>query len=134
MSKQYYICDIIGDGIEPETAFRPAIADEGVNWVGSIPTDSNGQPLFDWVLVLVATQNHARLTPLSGIDPLPDFFLDGKVDAIQTAALTALGNVFQRRGIDISLAGSKGCSEVLDEVGKKQSASFNVRKMNIDDI
>ena len=84
MSKRYYISPLIGTGNEFDP-FRPKVADYGVSWVGSIPNNpETGQPLFNYCLVLVNTQNHGQLIADSAIDSLPDFPLDGKVSSIHT--------------------------------------------------
>jgi|SRR5687768_844253 len=138
MAKRYYICDIIGDGSDgmmtPTTGpFRPAIADLGVAWVGTIPSDpSTGRPLFNWTLVLVNTENHARLMGINGIDSLPDFPLDGKVSAINNVTKTNMINMLNRRGLSTDfVTGSDGYRDIIRELGKKLSAAFDENNFDI---
>lgn len=131
MAKRYYLCDIIGTGDETDP-YRPAVADEGVSWVGDIPVDANtGQPLSTWALVLVATNNHAKLRNKPRIDALPDFPLDGRMNAINTAASAALTAALQKRGISIQWGGTDGYRSIVQAIGKKNAESFNIDNFDV---
>ncbi len=131
MSKRYYICDVIGDGTDGNE-YRPSVADiQGVNWVGSIPGDAQGRPLFPWALVLVATNNHAQLRDVAGIDPLPDFPLDGRMNAVNNAAGNAMSAALSRRGVSVSWGGTDGYRDVVRAIGRRLDAAFDENKFDV---
>lgn len=130
MSKRYYVCDIIGDGIEEP--FRPKVDDFGVNWVGQIKSDANGLPEIPWAIVLVATNNHAQLQNVPGITPLPDFPLDGKVSAMHVPTKNSMVAALQARGIDTSFVGSAdGYRDTIRGLGLLLSSNFDENKFDI---
>ncbi|MBK5203859.1 MAG: hypothetical protein JJD98_00170 [Polaromonas sp.] len=130
--KQYYLCDIIGDGSE-ENAYRPAVSDHSVSWVGSIPSDPvTGHPISTWALVLVATNNHAKLRNKPGIDALPDFPMDGKVSAINTATKNAMNLVLERRSIPTGLFGNAdGYRDVIRGIGRQIDPAFDENNFDV---
>jgi hypothetical protein len=131
MSKRYYLCDVIGDGTE-YNPFRPAVADANVSWVGDIPVDlQTGQPLYAWALVLVATDKHQSLRSDSRINALPDFPLDGRMNAINNAAAAGLTTALQKRGISVNWGGTAGYRDVLQEVGRRNNANFNIDNFDV---
>ncbi|SOD42355.1 hypothetical protein [Nitrosovibrio sp. Nv4] len=138
MAKKYYICDIIGDGQDvpptPTTGpFRPVIADLGVSWVGSIPSDPvTGHPLHTWTLVLVNTDNHAKVIDAKGVDALPDFPLDGKVNAINNVTKSRMNEALVRRGINTDfVSGSDGYRDVIRGIGQKLEAAFDENNFDV---
>ncbi len=138
MAKRYYICDIIGDGTDsmptPTTGpYRPSIADLGVSWVGSIPSDpETGSPLHSWTLVLVNTDNHTRVLSAKGVDALPDFPLDGKINAINNVTRNAMLGKLGARGIDTSFIGNAdGYREVIRGIGKKLDVAFDENNFDV---
>lgn len=132
MSKRYYISPIIGTGSE-EDPFRPKVADYGVSWAGSIPSNPNtGHPTSPWALVIVNAKNHAALLADGTIDALPDFPLDGKVSSVHTATKNAMINKMQARGIDTSfIAGTDGYREVIRGVGKILDPQFDENNFDV---
>lgn len=129
--KRYYVCDIIGDGTD-ENPFRPAVADFPVSWVGSIQTGDDGRPVHSDALVIVSTDDHARLRNAAGITPLPDFPLDGKVSAIQNGTKNAMIAALAARGFDTSAIGaSDGYRDAIIEIGRQRDPSFNVDKFDV---
>jgi hypothetical protein len=139
--KRYYLCDIYGDGnIDGENTpttgpYRPAVADLGVAWVGSIPTGQDGRPLHDWALVLVASNDHAKLRGAKGIDPLPDFPMDGKVSAINQETKVAMKSAMTKRGLPASaiVDGKDGYREVVRTIGQALEPAFDENKFDIAD-
>lgn len=127
MAKRYYLCDIVGDGQSPDTAFRPAVADLGVPWVGSIPTDEAGRPLHTWCLVMVAASDHKAVRALPGVDPLPDFPLDGKVAGINQATKALMKAAVNRRGLnaDALVDAKDGYREVIRGLGRALDPAFS---------
>lgn len=138
MAKRYYLCNIIGDGTDSMPtattgAFRPSIADLGVSWVGTIPSDPiTGRPLYSWALVLVNTDNHARVIETPGVDALPDFPLDGKVNAINNVTRTKMDAALNRRGINPAfVSNSDGYRDVIRGIGKTLEASFDENNFDV---
>lgn len=132
MSKRYYISNLVGTGDETDP-FRPKIADYGVSWAGSIPSDPiTGRPLHPDCMVIVATPNHGRLMADAAIDAMPDFPLDGKLSAITNTTKTAMFNALTRRGFDTSgLTNTDGYKEVLQKIGLQRSPVFNIDNFDV---
>lgn len=143
--KRYYICDILGDGSDtdptPTTGpFRPAVADLGVNWVGAIPTHpeghpDHGKPVHTWTLVMVAGKDHAKLRDVPGVDPLPDFPMDGRVSAINQATRTEMEQAITRRGIASSVVtGKDGYRDIVRAIGQTLEPTFDENNFDISDV
>lgn len=132
MSKRYYLADIIGDGSE-YNPYRPAVADHGVAWVGVIESDPDtGAPIHADTIVLVETDNHARLRADARIDALPDFALDGKMTAINTAARNGMLTALTKRGfITASINNSDGYRDALQAIGWQRSSGFSVDAFDV---
>ena len=131
MAKRYYLTDIIGDGTE-ENPFRPAVADLGVSWVGSIPTGDDGRPLKSWALVMVAAQNHALVRTKPGVDALPDFPLDGKLNSINQSARQGLDQALTKRGLSPTIYnGADGYRDVIRAVGRANDPAFDENNFDV---
>lgn len=130
--KRYYLSPIIGTGAEDDP-FRPKIADYGVRWVGSIPSDpTTGRPLFTFALALVAAANHASILADQAIDALPDFPLDGKVSAINTGTKNRMVAALQARGIYTAFIGnSDGYRDVIRGIGKALDPDFDENHFDV---
>lgn len=135
MSKQYYLCDILPPDATDDS-YRPAVAALGVSWTGIIPTGADGRPLHTWALVIVASRDHARVRAAQGVDPMPDFPLDGKVSAVNAGTTTAMKAALTRRGLAASsiVDGKDGYREVIRAVGKSLDAGFDENKFDIADV
>jgi hypothetical protein len=139
--KRYYICDIIGDGIEPETAFRAAIADilkpgtqdKAFNITTIISTDPvTGHPLLPWCLVIASGQDHSLAIGKPKIDDLPDFPLDAKIGALQTATKNRMKANINARGLDASFVdNADGFRDVIREIGRKHFHDFNENAFDV---
>jgi len=132
MAKRYYLCDIIGDGSEYDS-FRPAVADLGVSWVGSIPTGEDGKPLNTWALVMVATQDHAAVRGTPGVDSLPDFPMDGRVSAINGTTKGLMKAAMTRRGLNANalVDGTDGYRDVIRGIGRSIDLTFDENKFDV---
>ena len=62
-----YLCRIIGDGVTPETAFRPAVADYVENW-GATDCRSDSGTTDGWMIV--KTDDALPVILPSNIEPL----------------------------------------------------------------
>lgn len=131
MVKRYYVSNIIGNGTD-EDPFRPKVADYGVSWVGSIPTDANGIPVYADCLTVVNAEDHSALRKDAAIDAMPDFPLDGKVSAIQTSTKNAMMTALAVRGFDTSnLGNADGYRDVIQAIGQQRDPLFNVDKFDV---
>lgn len=131
MSKRYYLCDIIGTGSDLDP-YRPAVADHRVGWVAVIESGPDGKPLHANTIALVETENHALLRADKRIDPLPDFALDGKLTAINTAARNGMMTALERRGFVASgINNADGYRDALQNIGRQRSAVFNIDKFDV---
>lgn len=132
MSKRYYLCDIIGDGSE-YNPYRPAVADHGVAWVGVIESNpETGAPIHSDTIVLVETDNHAKLRADNRIDALPGFVLDGKMTAINSTARTAMNAALSRRKFSTSsINNADGYREALQQIGRQRSPQFNIDAFDV---
>lgn len=129
--KRYYLSPIVGTGDETDP-YRPKVADYGVNWVGVIPSLPTGQPAFSWALVLVEAVNHGKILADAAIDALPDFPLDGKVSAIQTATKNRMLEAMTARGINTSFVGSAdGYRDVVRGIGRALEATFDENHFDV---
>ena len=125
MAKRYYICDILGDG-SSDNPYRPAVADMGVNHVAAFPPN-NASGGYDRMtcLVLVNAANLARLNADPRTRPMPEFPLDGKLNAIQTPAVSAMESMLAERGFTKTWANSDGYRSVIRSVGKQLDDNFH---------
>ena len=131
--KRYYLCDIIGDGGE-DNPYRPAVADHGVNYAPVYPSQDpvTGQYARPHCLVLVAAPSHTALRGDARIDPLPDFPLDGKVQAIETASRQRAEQALARRGFQSShFALKDGYREVVRSVGRELQPGFSEDNLDV---
>lgn len=131
MAKRYYLCDIVGDGSE-DNPFRPAVADYNVSYVMACDSDATGRPIHADAMVLVNAEDHAQLRGKPGIDPMPDFALDGKMSAINNVVRTQMINALRRRGIDDSgIGNTDGYREALAQIGMQRAAAFNIDSFDV---
>jgi hypothetical protein len=127
MSKQYYICEIIGDGSD-FNPYRPAVADSNVSWTASIPSDpTTGVPLYENCLAIVGTSNHGVLNNNSKIDALPDFPMIGKLSAMQGKAKADMDTMLTKRGFSTAnVQASDGYKDLLQAIGKQRDTAFDI--------
>lgn len=137
--KRYYLCDVIGDGdpdveLTPTTGpFRPAVADYGVTWAGTIPSDPvTGHPVHSWALVVVESKDHSEIRKDARIDALPDFPMDGKVSAINAATRSQALAALSRRGIATGVfSNADGYRDVIRGIGRQLHAEFDENKLDV---
>lgn len=134
MSKRLYICDVLHN--EDQSEYWPAVDAVTPNWSAIMPTGPDGRPLFTWALVIVASKDHAELRNKPSIDPLPDFPLDGKVNAINAATKGLMKAALVRRGLnaDAIVDGKDGYREVVRGIGRALDAAFDENKFDITDV
>jgi hypothetical protein len=132
MAKRYYLADIIGDG-SIDNPYRPAGVD-GLNHVAVFPPQDPNTGVYSrpHCLVLVNTPNHATLRGRQGVDPLPDFPLDGKVQAVETAARQSAESALNRRGFASGQFTLKdGYREVIRSIGKELDSNFDENNFDV---
>jgi len=132
--KRYYVCDIIGDGQSPETAYRPAIADivdpqthlRAFEISVESKVNPDGTPALPWCLVIAAGQNHALADGVQGIDGLPDYPLDVRLSAMHTPTKLAAFARLSARGVDTtSLSNADGYRDVVRTLGRLHNSIFD---------
>lgn len=119
--KRYYLCDVITRS-DPDlgTVREPAVAAYPVNWSAVI---SDGK---DFALVIVAAKNHAPLLADSRIKALPDFPLDAKVQAMQSATKSAFRALLSSRGAPTAvLDNADGYRDAIRGVGRVLDGAFD---------
>lgn len=134
--KRYYLCDIIGDGTFGNF-YRPKLADIGVDArVTEMQTDpATGVPTKPWCLVLVADRNHGKLQNVPGVDPLPDYPMDGKVSAINAVARQAMLNRLAARSINGNVVQTAdGYREVIRGIGRELNPLFDENNFDVADV
>lgn len=143
--KRYAVCKIIGDGLTPETAFRPAISDVTdpqtgfaayniTSIIGNYPAGhpQAGQPTHDWCLVLASGDDFKLVEGNADIDLLPEVDLDVKVSAMHVPTKVEMGEKLVARGIDTSFVGNAdGFREVIRQLGELQDATFDEKKFDV---
>lgn len=131
MAKRYYLADIIGDG-SIDNPYRPAGVD-GLNHVSVFPPQNpDGTYSGTSCLVLVNTPNHAQLRGRKDVDPLPDFPLDGKVQAVETSARSQAAAALTKRGFQNDHFTLKdGYREVIRSVGKELDSNFDENNFDV---
>lgn len=138
--KRYAICTVIGDGLTPETAFRPAIQDITDPQTGNaaysiasvIATAPNGQPALPWCLCVIAGRRMDLAQAHADIDLLPDVPLDIKVQAIQAGTKAAMKARMQARGIDTATVdNADGFRDVVRALGQLHAPDFNENAFDV---
>lgn len=123
MSKRYYLCDVVGDGT-PENPFRSCASDYTVAVASAIKDGV--------AFSAVTTENHGQLIADNRINALPDFPLDGKINAMQGAAKTQMQTDVAARGLDISaISSADGYRDVIRAIGLQLSPHFNENNFGI---
>ena len=139
--RRYYIADILGDGTE-ENPYRTAVSGiPDTNVAAEITTHplghpQQGHPVFTSCLAFVAAKDHAEIRALPGVDPLPDFPLDGKVSAINAATKGLMKAALTRRGLDAdSIVDAKdGYREVIRGIGQHFNPQFSEDRFHVVDV
>lgn len=135
---RFCVCKVIGDGLSPETAFRPAIDDvidpvtgfRAFNTSVTLAVDpKTGQPLNDWCLVHAAG-NFKLVADNADIDLLPDVALDVKVSEMPTKL--EMGSKLQAREIDTAfISNADGFRDVIRDLGKLHDANFDEKNFDV---
>lgn len=142
--KSYFVCKIIGDGLSPETAFRPAIQDvldpatgfRAFNTSSVIAIDEFGQPVLEWCLVIASGKDHSLVEGNDDIDALP---LNAELASIKVSSLDTVSKVdmaqkLQSRGIDTSfISNADGIRSIVETLGKLHEPSFNFKAFDVEE-
>lgn len=133
MAKRYYLCDLIGDGQSPETAYRAVVQDYGVNHVAEFPPqNADGTYSRMQCLVLVNAANHLPLLNDSRIDPAPDVSLDVKVAAVHRQTMQKFEDRAKARGYDTGVfSTADGFRDVIRGLGRQLSPNFHEENFDV---
>lgn len=132
---RYYLCDVIGDGQTPETAYRPALQDvvgargRAFEFTCEIALDERGQPVRPWCVV-VAEGDAALVRDVPGVVPLPDRTLDTRlVDTGQAAAIRAK---LAEKGVAVTAAkDGDTLRALLEDLGRQHDAAFTIERLKV---
>lgn len=114
MSKEIYLCKILGDGQSPTTAYRVALTDvhDPADPNGPHPfriqsvigNDPNtGAPLYPWALCIAESNRHSLTRNNADIDAMPQPAL--RAVALSSISLSVRAQMFSAivgRGLDLS--------------------------------
>jgi hypothetical protein len=132
MSKRLYLSPVLPPDANDDS-HRTVIDDLS----GSIPLRSvnvmgDGAT---WALVRVATKDHRPLLTDPRLDVLPDFPMDARMNAMQTAARNRMEQALSRRGIDVGLvAGADGFRDLVRALGRKHDPQFHEDAFDVQDV
>ena len=138
--KRYYVCKIIGDGLSPDSAFRPAISDIIDPKTGTLafvhsavmPPIVNGAPEVPWCLVIAGGQDHKLAESHQDITKIPDFSLDIRLSAMQTATKMSMFNALTDRGIDVSdISNAEAMRDLIRSLGRKIDPDFSENRFDV---
>lgn len=135
MAKRYYLCDLIGDG-SINNPYRPAVANLGVNYVAEFPPQDpqTGQYLGATCLVLVSTNDHARVKQLNTVDELPDVSLDVEWNAVDRSRRNQAEAALARRGLQRpSVSPGNGTRVFIRGIGRMLNPNFNEDNFDVSD-
>lgn len=126
MAKRYYICDAVdlpdGAGRAPACAEYP-----GVSYAAQY--DNKGGS--NRVLVLVETRDHTPLLKDPRCRELPEFPLDGKLNALRTGAQVAMNNMLRGLGFSQTWESLDGMRDVVRSVGKQLDDNFDENRFDV---
>lgn len=125
MSKRYYVCDVLGDGTE-DNAWRTAVSEHGVNHSATFEERAGGR-----ALVVVNAVDHTPLLDDPRIDPLPEFPLDAKLNAMRQDTLNRMNGRLMARGFATGWANSDGFREVVRGIGLQINPNFHENNFDV---
>lgn len=132
--KRYAVCKIIGDGLTPETAYRPAVADildpqtgmRAFNVAQVMASNPDGTPKRPWALVVIAGPRMDLIANNQDVDLLPDVPLDLKIGSMQSVTKLKMAQALTARGIDMSGLGNiDGVRDLVRMIGQLHEQTFN---------
>lgn len=141
--RRYMICPIIGDGTPGPPGvgnpFRALVSDvDGVNVAALIPTDENGQPIYDFAFCLVSALNWTPVQQLTNSYLFPDFALDSQMSGMESEARTGLEQSVeaydldgQGLHIDAGHNSTDSYRHLLDVIGKQFEPVFSINNFNV---
>ena len=130
--KRYYVCDVIEEQTEEGRRYYPAVEDHGVNYVADIKVNpTTGLLESPWCLVMVSGNNHERIIADPRCVPMPDFPLDGKVNAMHNATKSQMETRLAARGILLNLAAADGYRDVIRGLGRLLNPRFDENNFDI---
>lgn len=128
MAKRYYLCELDITVDEDGTIYRdPCILKYGGDCAAVGPMD----PQINYTLVLFEAKNHGQVVSDPRIRPLPEFPLDGRVNALSTAAQNALNNALSRFQVPISVSQADGYRQVVRNIGRYLDPTFDENNFDL---
>lgn len=132
---RYYICDIVGDGRTPETAYRPALQDvvgardRAFDFTCEIASDERGRPVHPWCVV-IAEGDAALVRDVPGVVTLPDRTLDTRL--VDTGEAAALRAKFAEMGVTVEASKDTDTLRALvEDLGRQHDATFTIERLKV---
>lgn len=117
MPKRLYLSKVIGDGLTPETAFRPACADLPGRWDAELPLGPDHRPRHGQCLAVVHADDQREHLKHADLYVLPDMDPDGPIASVSLAQRVALRNRLVAAGLDgDAMTGKATLAEALGAV------------------
>lgn len=126
MAKRYYVSKVEvfegGDGREVGVAARHY----GIVTAQNIQLDALGNPVSDWALCILESDNHTQAAQDPGCIALPQFALDSKVSSMHAATKAAMVNQLKAFGIITDFIGNAdGFRDVIRTLGVQHNPAFD---------
>ncbi len=132
--KRYCLAAILPPD-ETDDAYRTVIDDLAKsNPIRSVQVMPGDPETGTWALVLVAGRNLGFLNGQPGVDLLPDFPKDGRLNAMHGPTKMGMERALSRRGITVDTTSSRGYREVLRDVGRKHNPQFDEDAFDVLDV
>ena len=133
MAKRYLLDTIVGTGTR-EDPYRASVRGlPGINTVMIIPTGPDGRPVRDVCFVRVGGMDLSGAVNKIGVDPLPDFPLDAKLQAMATVTKTMLRSRLTARGFDGAglTENNDGFRDLVRGVGQSLEPEFDEERFDV---
>lgn len=126
LSRRYYLCPIISSVEGGQKINRCEINkySDICNYVCEIPTFPNGDPIFNWTIVCVETNNHAPLLNDNQIISLPEN-LD--FDSVISLSST-IEQYLTSRGVNLPQISERTIRRIVQSIGDRLHGNFKFDK------
>ena len=138
--KRFVIAPIIGDG-SANDGYRASVADlSNVNVHAQIPTDTQGDPLYNFALTNCGSNGLSPFNSLPNLYVFPDYPLDGQLGAMESVTRAAMiqsieAYDFDGNGFNLDATtpnvDTKAFGEFVDDLGKQIDGSFTVTNFDV---
>ena len=124
MAREYFVCDVVELPDEEFGTLRQPVINT-VKFPDGTTVNFKYDEQHDWALCIVHHPLQIPRVNLPGVDRLPEFPLDAKVNAMHGPTKQAMESVFSRRGIAKTYNDSDGFRSVIRSLGREFDPNFN---------